>query len=141
MAEEELDDDQKVDLSIPMIPEMELTATTVADSLGAFMGLDIDKIEEIKIAVIEACINAFEHSQSDERRIDLTFQIEERGITITINDGGSGFDIKEAKRKIAEKREKGEKRGWGLTLIDELMDEASIVTNETGTLISMTKYR
>ena len=141
MSEEKLNDEQQVDLSIPMIPEMELTATTVADSVGAFMGLDIDKIEEVKIAVIEACINAFEHSQSDERRIDLTFQIEEKGITITINDGGSGFDIDEAKRKIAEKREKGLKRGWGLTLIEELMDEVSIVTNESGTLISMTKYK
>ena len=28
-----------VDLSIPMLPDMELTATTVAESLGAFIGL------------------------------------------------------------------------------------------------------
>ena len=141
MEDDQLGDDQKIDLSIPMIPEMELTATTVADSLGAFIGLDFDKTEEVKIAIIEVCINAFEHSDSDERRIDLSFQIEEKGITITINDGGPGFDIKEAKQKIAEKREKGLKRGWGLTVVEELMDEMEIISNETGTLISMTKYK
>ena len=134
-------DDPNVDLTIPMLPDMELTATTVAESLGVFMGLDVDKIEEVKIALIEGCINAFEHSKSDNGRIDISFQINERGLTVAINDGGQGFDLEEARRRIRDKREKGLPRGWGLTLIEELMDEISIDSTDKGTLITMTKYR
>ena len=42
--------EKNVDLSIPMLPDMEITATAVAESLGVFIGLDQDKIEEVKIA-------------------------------------------------------------------------------------------
>jgi len=134
-------DDPNVDLTIPMLPDMELTATTVAESLGVFMGLDVDKIEEVKIALIEGCINAFEHSKSEDGRIDISFQINERGLTVAINDGGQGFDLEEARRRIQDKREKGLPRGWGLTLIEELMDELEIDSTDKGTLITMTKYR
>ncbi len=134
-------DDPNVDLTIPMLPDMELTATTVAESLGVFMGLDVDKIEEVKIALIEGCINAFEHSKSDDGRIDISFQINERGLTVAINDGGQGFDLEEARTRIRDKREKGLPRGWGLTLIEELMDEFEIDSTDKGTLITMTKYR
>ena len=134
-------EDSNVDLSIPMLPDMELTAITVAESLGVFIGLDTNKIDEVKMALIEACINAFEHSKSPERRIDLNFQITDRGMTISINDGGDGFDLDEAKERIAEKRNKGQKRGWGLTLMSELMDEVEVDTSSNGTLVTMTKYR
>ena len=134
-------EDSNVDLSIPMLPDMELTAITVAESLGVFIGLDTNKIDEVKMALIEACINAFEHSKSAEQRINLNFQITDKGMTISINDGGDGFDLDEAMARIKEKRNKGEKRGWGLTLMSELMDEVEVDTCETGTLVTMTKYR
>ena len=133
--------EKNVDLSIPMLPDMEITATAVAESLGVFIGLDQDKIEEVKIALIEACINAFEHSKSPERRIDLNFQITDRGLRVLISDGGEGFNMDEAQARIAERREKGLPRGWGLTLMGELMDEMDIDTSESGTLITMVKYR
>ena len=133
--------EKNVDLSIPMLPDMEITATAVAESLGVFIGLDQDKIEEVKIALIEACINAFEHSKSPKRRIDLNFQITDRGLRVLISDGGEGFNLDEAQARIAEKREKGLPRGWGLTLMGELMDEMDIDTSESGTLITMVKYR
>ena len=133
--------EKNVDLSIPMLPDMEITATAVAESLGVLIGLDQDKIEEVKIALIEACINAFEHSKSLERRIDLNFQITDRGLRVLISDGGEGFNMAEAQARIAEKREKGLPRGWGLTLMGELMDEMDIDTSEGGTLITMIKYR
>ncbi len=134
--------DQDVDLSITMGPDKELAATAVAEFFGTFMGLDSEKVEEVKIALVEACINSFEHSESKERRIDVNFSIDDVGLVVSINDGGSGFDLEEAKAKIAEKRNEGiGDRGWGLTLIHELMDEVKIVTTDKGTLVRMVKYR
>jgi len=139
--EKKMTDKPNVDLTIPMMPDMELTAITVAESLGVFIGLDTEKIDEVKMALIEACINAFEHSKSSERRINLNFQISDRGMVISISDGGQGFDLQEALERIEEKRNKGEKRGWGLTLMSELMDEVEVDSSEEGTLVKMTKYR
>ena len=136
------DVDNNVDLSIPMQPDMEVIATSVAESMGVFMGLEENKVDEVKIAIVEACINAFEHSKSEERRIDVSFSIDDSALTININDGGSGFDMDEAIAKIAEKRSEGiGDRGWGLTLIYELMDEVSIASTPKGTLVKMLKYR
>ena len=134
--------DNNVSLSIPMIPDMEVIATAVAESIGSFMGLAENKVDEVKIAIVEACINAFEHSKSEERRIDVSFSIDDAGLMISIIDGGSGFDMDKAMAKIAEKRSEGiGNRGWGLTLIYELMDEVSIATTSSGTLVKMLKYR
>ena len=134
--------DNNVSLGIPMIPDMEVIATAVAESIGSFMGLAENKVDEVKIAIVEACINAFEHSKSEERRIDVSFSIDDAGLMISINDGGSGFDMDKAMAKIAEKRSEGiGNRGWGLTLIHELMDEVSIATTSSGTLVKMLKCR
>ena len=136
------DIDTNVDLSIPMQPDMEVIGTSVAESIGTFICLDHNKVDEIKIAVVEACINAFEHSKSEERRIDVSFSIDEVGLMISINDGGDGFDMDDAMAKIAEKRSEGiGDRGWGLTLIHELMDEVSIASTDKCTLVKMLKYR
>ena len=136
------DIDNNVDLSIPMQPDMEVIATSVAESIGTFIGLDHNKVDEIKIAVVEACINAFEHSKSMDRRISVSFSMDEKGLMISINDGGDGFDMDDAMAKIAEKRSEGiGDRGWGLTLIHELMDEVSIASTDNGPLVKMLKYR
>ena len=136
-----MENEPNVNLTNPMIPNMELTAITVAESLGVFINLDTDKIDEVKMALIEACINAFEHSNSQERRINLNFQISEEGMVISISDGGEGFDLQEELERIAAKRNKGEKRGWGLTLMSELMDEVEVDSTESGTVVKMIKYR
>ena len=136
-----MENEPNVNLTNPMIPNMELTAITVAESLGVFINLDTDKIDEVKMALIEACINAFEHSNSQERRINLNFQISEEGMVISISDGGEGFDLQEELERIAAKRNKGEKRGWGLTLMSELMDEVEVDSTESGTVVKMNKYR
>jgi class 3 adenylate cyclase/PAS domain-containing protein len=58
------DKSARIGLTLPMIPDMELIATQAAAAVGAFAGLAQEKIEEVKVALIESCINAFEHSQT-----------------------------------------------------------------------------
>ena len=131
-----------VDLIIPMIPEMELTAIKTAEAVAEFMKLDQDKIVEVKLALIEACINAFEHSQSQDERISINFDIGERELTIQITDRGQGFDLKQVQEELKKRRQHGERRrGWGLTIMKELMDEVEIESDENGTTITMVKRR
>ena len=48
----------KVELSIPIIPDMELAATQTSEVVARHMGLSQDQSDEIKMALIEACINS-----------------------------------------------------------------------------------
>jgi serine/threonine-protein kinase RsbW len=121
---------------------MELAATKTAEGVAQFMGLSEDKLEEIKMALIEACINAFEHSQSKDQQISINFAIGDEDLTIQISDTGQGFDHEAARKEVVERRERGEsKRGWGLTIMSELMDNVSIQSDENGTVITMIKQR
>ena len=139
------DKSKDVDLIIPMIPEMELTASNTAEAVGEFMKLDHDKIQEIKLALIEACINAFEHSQSQDERVNISFEMGENELTIQISDQGQGFDLKRAQEELKKRRQRGERgermRGWGLTIMRELMDEVEVESDENGTTITMKKQR
>jgi anti-sigma regulatory factor (Ser/Thr protein kinase) len=134
--------DKKVDLTIPMVPEMELAASRTAEAVAEFMGLGEDQIEEIKMALIEACINAMEHSGSKDPRVFINFDIGDDQLTIQISDRGHGFDPELARKQVAQKRERKEtRRGWGLAIMEELMDDVHIQSDENGTVITMIKQR
>jgi serine/threonine-protein kinase RsbW len=133
---------KKVDLTIPMVEEMELTATQTATALAQFMGWDQEKTDETKMALIEACLNAFEHSKSKDRRVLINFELSDDAMTIRIGDAGEGFDPEFAKKEAVRKREQGEsRRGWGLKIIEEMMDEVDIQSDKNGTVITMVKRR
>jgi len=68
-----------------MAPKMELTASRTAAGIGEYMGMDTVKIEEIKLALIEACLNAFEHSNSMEKTVAITFVVKTDQMKIIIN--------------------------------------------------------
>ncbi len=139
---------KEVCLSIPSTPGMELAATAQAEALGEAMRLSRDKIDEVKFALVEACINAFEHGGESAGQVDLRFRISRRPggaemLEVTVADRGKGFDPArieppELDRKL---REGASKRGWGLKFIQSLMDEVEIRSTENGTTIVMRKYK
>ena len=96
-----------------MLPEMELAATNTAEAVASFAGLSEDKTEEVKLALIEASINAFEHSSSKDQVVRIIFKVDADALTILISDSGHGFDVDEAREEVAEKRERVLRRVGG----------------------------
>ncbi len=132
----------RVDLSIPMLPQMELTASQTAEAVGAFMNLAEDKVEEVKLALIEACINAFEHSQAKDRRLQIDLEAGENELIVKVSDRGHGFDIVSVREDLNQRRRDGnKKRGWGLELMRQLMDEVDLQSGRDGTTITLVKRR
>ena len=132
----------KVELTIPIIHDMELAATKTAEVVAKHMGLDDEKSAEISMALIEATINAFEHSNSQAGNVEIHFVIQEETLLITVSDQGKGFDKSKVKiPKIEEKISSDFKRGWGLQLIQELMDTVKFESSEKGTTVTMTKKK
>ena len=129
-----------VELKLPILPNMELIATQTAEVIARHMNLTDDQSGEISMALIEACINAFEHSKTDSN-IFIHFLIEEDSLVMKVIDQGVGFDKTKVEiPKIENKMGKDErKRGWGLQLIQELMDSVEFESNSDGTTVTMKK--
>jgi|TARA_B110000263_G_scaffold246154_1_gene256797 anti-sigma regulatory factor (Ser/Thr protein kinase) len=132
----------KVELTLPIIPDMELAATQTAEVIAKHMGLSEEKSAEIGMALIEATINAFEHSESDSGNIEIHFVIQDDSLVIKVTDKGKGFDPTKVKiPKIEEKLGSDHKRGWGLQLVQELMDTVEFESSPEGTTVTMTKKK
>ena len=137
---------REVSLTLPMLPDMEIAASKTATAMAEFMEMSSDKIDEVRMAVVEACINSFEHSSADDRKVYMTFVVRGDGeperLEITIRDTGVGFEPNSVEEpRIEEKLKATRKRGWGLKIIDGLMDEVEIQSSTSGTAIVMSKYR
>lgn len=137
---------REVTLTLPMLPDMEIAASRTVMALAEFMNMSADQIDEVRMAVVEACINAFEHSASDDGKVLVTFSVlgskEPEKLQIRIEDSGVGFEPDSVQDpRIEEKLKADNKRGWGLKIIRNLMDEVEIESGDSGTTVIMTKYR
>lgn len=136
--------ERQMELTLPMVPDIEIAAARAAGNLARELGMASERIDEMAHAMIEACINAREHSGSADRRIYVRITGTSLGdgnsrIDIWITDHGRGFDVEEARSR---RRNLGtvHKRGWGLQIIEAHMDDVSITTSDEGTTIHMVKY-
>ena len=131
---------REVVLIIPMFPNIELAAAQTAYSLAEMMDFDENDIDEIQLAIIETCINAFEHSKSEDKRVSIKFIMRDNELELKITDSGVGFRLDHA--APASSGDIGmKKRGWGLEIIRNMMDEVNIESSEKGTTITMIKRK
>ena len=138
MAEGEL----KAVLALPMVPEMEIEASKTATAIAESIRMSPDRIDEVRMAVVEACINAFEHSHSGDREVFVTFEVLPEKLRITVHDNGVGFSPDVLEEPTIEGKLKAvRKRGWGLKIIKGLMDEVEIRSGAEGTTVVMSKLR
>ena len=130
-----------VELKLPVIPDIELSATKTAEVISKHMNLSEEKSAEISMALIESCINAFEHSKTKE--IFIHFIVEPDKLTVKVIDKGVGFDKSKVEVPNIENKLNSDerKRGWGLQLVSELMDSVEYNSDESGTTVTMTKKR
>ena len=132
----------EVVLHLPVVPNVELVAAKAVETLGVALGMHQTRVEAASVAMVEACLNAMEHGggpvtvrvRSDNRDAKACLVIE-------VEDRGQGFNPERAP-KNSPSRVLGcaSKRGWGLTLIRELMDEVQIESSPGKTVVSMRKY-
>jgi anti-sigma regulatory factor (Ser/Thr protein kinase) len=132
----------EIELVIPIMPSMELAASKTAQAVADYLDLDEEKTAEVTMALIEACINAFEHGKSEDNNVYIRFILQEEALIIEIKDKGKGFDSTKVEMpEIEKKLHSQRKRGWGLQLMRELMDDVIIDSGADGTTITMTKKR
>ena len=128
---------------VPMGEDNELIAASTAEQIARRLLFRPEAINQIKTAVVEACINASEHSLSPERKIYQRFRVENDKLVITISSRGilpAGVIANEQPAKPEQSQPDDQRRGWGIKLIRTLMDEVEFERVDEGTSLRMTKY-
>lgn len=120
-----------MELSLPSELGYEVIARDAVAAFARRLGIPADRIEDLKTALSEACINAIEHGNSlrPGLRVQIYCRVEEDQLVVEVIDQGvSAFAPKSAPLTIMEKISGlGSLRGMGLMLISQLCDEAGFV--------------
>ena len=127
---------ETIKMEISANPEYVSIIRLTTSGIANKVGFCIDDIEDLKVAISEACTNAIKHSL-DERFI-IIYSIIENGLTIEVIDNGKGYDRSAVSKPDIDNLKEG---GMGLFIIEALMDEVTVESQEgKGTSIKMTKY-
>ena len=129
-----------------MYPDMELAAAKTASVLAELMDFGEGEVEEIQLAIIETCINAFEHSRSDDQEVHIEFLLMANELQFKVTDRGVGIstDTLDGSRVLGSPTGIDtdlRKRGRGLQIIRSLMDEVDIESSPNGTTVSVKKKK
>jgi len=124
-----------VEVRLPSRMGFEKVAMSTAASVAKLMGFPEDRVEDLKTAVAEACINAIEHgNQMNEKlSVGVVLSAGDDELEVKVIDDGKGMNKTQAKPDI-DKKMHGEEdpRGMGMFLIQALVDEAEWVAGTDG---------
>ena len=118
---------RSVEVRLPSELGFEKVAMSTAAGMAQMMGFSQDRIEDLKTAVAEACINAIEHGNRHDDRLSVGVQLSttESELEVRVSDEGFGLDEVPEEPDIHRKMTgEEETRGMGMFLIQALVDEA-----------------
>ena len=128
-------DGKPVELRIPSRMGYEKVAMSTASSVARLMGFPDERIEDLKTAIAEACINAIEHGNhlNENLCVAVTLSARKDGLEIKVLDDGRGI-LKPPTKPDIDRKMHGEEdaRGMGMFLIQALVDEAEWVKDNKG---------
>ncbi len=124
------------EIVVPMDDETELIAANAVEEIAKRHQFSPKAVNQIKTALVEACINAAEHSLSPDGKIYQKFTFETDKLIILVSNRGLRIADKQATEITPDEG----RRGWGIKLMKTLMDEVKFEQVDDGTRISMTKY-
>lgn len=135
-------DASTVELEIPATPEFVALARLVVSSLASsHRDLSDERIDDLKIAVSEACTNAIEaHTAvSKDDRVVVRCQEHDDRLEIVIEDSGSGFKPEDVPEHppVTDPQRLNFERGLGIPLIRTLVDDARFESAATGTVVTL----
>ncbi|MFC7441630.1 anti-sigma B factor RsbW [Laceyella putida] len=142
MSEKPLD---LVNLTIPAKPDYVGIARLAVSGIANRMGFSYDDIEDLKLAVSEACTNAVDHAYcGGDGEIEVSCNIFPNRLEIEVVDRGNSFNIDEIEKRtgpiqVGPTMNALRERGLGVFLMRSLMDHVDI-KGDNGVIVTMTKY-
>src|SRR4051794_30902014 len=120
---------------LPSAPGNEREAIDRVARAVAGLGIEPARLERLKTAVGETAMNAMEHGNEyrADRPVSIRVVRSSGRLLVQVSDHGNAGELAEADAPDIEAKLEGRQspRGWGLFLIEKMVDEAR-VTNEGG---------
>ena len=116
-----------VEVRLPSEMGFEKVAMCTAAGMASLMGFSADRVEDLKTAVAEACINAIEHGNQSNHALPVEVILSQSNdeLEVRVMDDGRGVSGSPHSPDI-DRKMLGEEdaRGMGMFLIQALVDEA-----------------
>lgn len=126
-----------VSLTLPNAADYVSVARLALSGIANRMGFNIDQIEDLKVAISEACTNALCHGCKKDNNYSVEFIIENDRLIVEVKDNGPGFDYDQIEQPNPLQPKEG---GLGIFIINSLMDDVDIISDDKkGTCIRMIK--
>ncbi len=127
-----------VELTIPSKPEYVGVARLTILGVASRMQFTYDEVEDIRLAVGEACTTAVERAKRanvSDGEITITSEIAADKLIVKVQDNVqcTDADSEESASDLDE-------QGLGALLMELLVDEFKVESTPEGTLVSMVKY-
>jgi serine/threonine-protein kinase RsbW len=129
-----------VEVRLPSRLGYEKVAMSTAASVAKLMGFREDRIEDLKTAVAEACINAIEYGNRSAADIPVvvTLSADDRRLLVDVCDRALGATRPHMGAMVdLQNPPVGPHANMGLFLIHNLVDEVAIVCRANGTHVQM----
>ena len=122
------------DFELPSVEGNERLAIERVEGAVAELSLPAARLERLKTAVGEATMNAMEHGNGyrADAPVRLSVLASDADVRVRITDHGGGREIPEAETPDIEAKLAGLQtpRGWGLFLIQNMVDAMEVTTDE-----------
>lgn len=135
-----------VEMKIPAKPEYVGVVRLTISGIASRMGFSFDDIEDLKIAVSEACTNAVQHAYGDGEEGDIVIGcgVYKDRLELMVADHGHSCNFDEVRQGLGpyhkdQPVEFMREGGLGIYLIETLMDKVEI-RQHLGVMVFMTKF-
>ena len=123
------------EFEVPSAEGNERLAMARVELAVAGLGLEPARVERLKTAVAEATMNAMEHGNEYRDNLPVAIRVlhSPRRLLVQVTDRGMAGDVRPAETPDLEAKLDGlqRPRGWGLFLIEKMVDEARVIDGES----------
>jgi serine phosphatase RsbU (regulator of sigma subunit)/anti-sigma regulatory factor (Ser/Thr protein kinase) len=111
------------------------------------LGLPADRLERLKTAVSETAMNAIEYGSRGQGDVPIRVRVSvtDSAIRVRVVDAGLGGDVPIGSAEIPDIDAKlaglQKPRGWGLFLIEQMVDEVAVEATPEGQAVVLTMHR
>ena len=123
-----------LELSIPINDDKEIIAARVAEKMAKEAGFSPEAVNQIKTALIEACLSLAATEISAEGKIHQRYHLDQEKLSITIANSEAGLDSSEGELIVDDPN-----RIWRLDVLRSLMDSVRLRKLEDGWKIELTR--
>ncbi|BDI33846.1 serine-protein kinase RsbW [Capsulimonas corticalis] len=131
-----------VELVIPCRPEYVGVARLAVLGIASRMPFSYDEVEDVRLAVGEACTHAVERAGDTSAQIKIVSTIDSVALVIEVIDDvpvGTEPVVQSEDAQLLEAAGV-DQQGLGALLMEILVDEVKITSSETGTSVRLTKF-